>query len=87
MYEAVQRFNKHCHGVSEQYQLFHSLIDAIQIVEGSEDAHTVICLVFLMVNGLKLQFNFLIDIDSTMIEVVLVLPNWNGPINQLCWAQ
>ena len=75
MYEAVWRFNEHYYGVGKQYQLFYSLINMIQIIKGLKDAYAVICLVFLMVNGLKLQFDFLINTDSTAVEAVLVLPN------------
>ena len=75
VYKVIQRFNEHCYGVSEQYQLFHSLINMIQIVKGLKDAYAVICLVFLTVNGLKLQFNFLINADSTVVEAILVLSN------------
>ena len=47
----------------------------IQIIKGLKDAYTVIYLVFLMVNSLKLQFNFLINADLTVMKAVLVLSN------------
>ena len=53
----------------------------IQIIKGLKNTYAVICLVFLIVNSLKLQFNFLININSTIIKAVLVLSNKDKLIN------